>query len=211
MADREQTSIDLVVADKSPLVQAGLKHLFGADDRFTLLATAADGERFMEAVERLRFDIGIIGWDMPYMDGRAVLEALRARGSGPRIIIYTGNSSLDVPRMTMHLGGAGFCAKSDPLERLLEVVLAVAGGRMVFPFMDVSRLNGDPLAHLTAREYQLLSSLSRGRTNAQIGGDLNISLNTVKFHLKNLYSKLDVQNRAQAVAYYMRTRGQDEA
>ncbi len=210
MADPDRAPIQIVVADKSPLVQAGLTHLFGNDDRFELVAMAPDGERFMEAVERKAFHVGIIGWDMPGLDGRGVLEAVKTLGpDAPRIIVYTGNPSQDAPRMAMHLGGAGFCSKSDPLERLVEVVLAVADGRMVFPFMDVSRINGDPLANLTGREYQLLSSLSRGRTNAQIAHDLDISLNTVKFHLKNLYSKLDVQNRAQAVAYYMSASGRD--
>lgn len=75
MPERQNT-IAIVIADKSPLVQTGLAGIFAKDERFTLLATAADGERFMQAVERLAFDIGIIGWDMPYMNGRQVIEAL---------------------------------------------------------------------------------------------------------------------------------------
>ena len=202
---RAKPSIDIVVADKSPLVQAGLENLFSSDDRFTLLATAADGERFMEAVDRLCFDIGVIGWDLPYLDGRGVLEALRAREGAPRIVVYTGNGSPDVPRQVMQMGGAGFCSKSEPPGRLLETVLAVSEGRMVFPFMDMSKPGSDPFSSLTAREQELLAALSLGRTNAQIAGDLDISLNTVKFHLKNLFSKLNVKNRAQAVACYLKT------
>lgn len=201
-------TIDIVVADKSPLVQAGLEQILASDDRFTLLATAADGERFMEAVDRLCFDIGVIGWDLPYMDGRAVLEMLRERESPPRIVVYTGNAAPDVPRQVMQLGGAGFCSKSEPPHRLLETILAVAEGRMVFPFMDVSKPGADPFSSLTAREQELLAALSLGRTNAQIAGDLDISLNTVKFHLKNLFSKLNVKNRAQAVACYLKTHPQ---
>lgn len=205
MADTSKFTIDIVVAEKSPLVQAGLASLFGGDSRFRLVATAADGERFMEAVERLHFDIGIIGWNMPFLSGSGVLKALRERSQSPRVIVYTGNAAPEVPRQTMQLGGAGFCLKSDPPERLLQTVLSVAEGRMVFPFMDLSVPGADPFLSLTAREQELLGSLSQGRTNAQIATELSISLNTVKFHLKNLFSKLNVKNRAQAVACYLKS------
>lgn len=207
MADaaRRKLHIDIVIAEKSPLVQAGLERLFANDERFTILATAADGERFMEAVQRLCFDVGIIGWNLPYLDGRGVLEGLRGRDNPPRIIVYTGNASPEVPRQVMQMGGAGFCSKSEPPARLVETVLAVAEGRMVFPFMDMSKPTSDPFASLTAREQELLAALSLGRTNAQIAGDLDISLNTVKFHLKNLFSKLNVKNRAQALACYLKS------
>ncbi len=208
MADsRDKQPVDLVIADKSPLVQSAMASLFGGDQRFHLVAVCADGERFVEAVDRLSFSVGVIGWDMPYLSGRGVLEALRERAGNPRIVVYSGNAGRDVPLQVMQLGGAGFCSKSEPPERLLEIVLAVAEGRMVFPFIDVQRAADDPLAGLTAREHQLLASLAGGRTNAQIAAEMDISLNTVKFHLKNLYGKLTVHNRAQAVACYLKARG----
>lgn len=207
MAEQEGRTIDLVICDKSPLVQAGLRQLFGGDPRFSLIAVAADGERFMEAVARLRFDVGIIGWDMPSLNGRGVLEALRERGAAPRIVVYTGNAGSEIPRQAVQLGAAGYCSKAEPLTRLVETVLAVAEGRMMFPFMDMREAAKDPFADLTQRERELLAELARGRTNAQLARDIGISLNTVKFHLKNLYEKLDVRNRAQAVAWYLRSNG----
>ncbi|NQV47635.1 MAG: response regulator transcription factor [Rhodospirillaceae bacterium] len=205
MLTPEKKTIAVVIADKSPLIQGALANLFDNDDRFTLMATAADGERFLEAVRRMTFDIGVIGWEMPYLDGRGVLKVLaEAEGQGPRIIIYTGNTSPEVPRQVMQLGGAGFCAKSESPERLIETILAVAEGRMVFPFMDMSKASNDPFGSLTGREQELLAALSEGRTNGQIALELKISLNTVKFHLKNLYGKLSVKNRAQAVSCYLK-------
>lgn len=194
--------IDVAIADKSPIVQSGLRTLFENDGRFRVVAVAADGERFMEAVNRLSFDIGIIGWEMPYLDGRAVLQALRGREDAPRVVVYTGSRERDAPRQAMALGAAGFCHKSDPPERLLDTVLAVAQGRMAFPFVDVRLLELNPLSGLTDREREILAALARGMTNQQLANALDISLNTVKFHLKNLYSKLEVENRAQAVAKY---------
>jgi two-component system nitrate/nitrite response regulator NarL len=199
----EQEVIDIAIVDKSPIVQSGLRALFEDDGRFSVVAVAADGERFMEAVERLSFDIAVIGWEMPYLSGAGVLRALRGQSEAPKIIIYTGSQDLDVPRQAMALGAAGFCHKSDPPERLVETVLAVAAGRMAFPYVDVRELDMNPLAGLTERERQILESLSKGMTNQQLAQDFDISLNTVKFHLKNLYGKMGVENRAQAVAKYL--------
>lgn len=203
---KRRRPIEIVIAEKNPLLMSSLIKLFAADERFTLVATTPDGERFLSAVERLAFDVGIIGWEMPYMDGRGVLQALQGKAGAPRVIVYTGSANPDVPRVAMALGAAGFCSKSDPPAQLLETVAAVADGRMMFPFVDVSQLASDPFAGLTPRERELLAALAGGLTNAQIAGKLDISLNTVKFHLKNLYDKLGVSNRAQAVAHYLKGR-----
>ncbi len=201
----EKKIIKIVVSDKSPLIQVGLRTLFGCDKRFALVGTAEDGEQFMEEIGRINFDIGIIGWEMPYLNGRGVLKRMAdIKGTAPKIIVYTSNVAPDVPRQVMRLGGAGFCQKSESPERLIETILAVSEGRMVFPFMDMSKPGNDPFGLLTGREQELLIALSEGSTNVQIASELNISLNTVKFHLKNLYSKLNVKNRAQAVASYLK-------
>lgn len=195
--------IDIAIADKSPIVQSGLRAMFENDGRFRVVAVAADGERFLEAIERLSFDVAVIGWEMPYQSGSAVLRAMRGGEEPPRIVIYTGSQDLDVPRQAMALGAAGFCHKSDPPERLVETMLSVARGRMAFPYVDVRLLELNPLAGLTDREREILAALAEGLTNQQLAGAFSISLNTVKFHLKNLYGKLDVDNRAQAVAKYL--------
>lgn len=201
-----QQPITICIAEKNPLLQSSLVKLFDGDDRFKLAAVVNDGETFMAAVERTPFDVGVIGWEMPQMDGRAVLQALRGRAEAPRVIVYTGSPNPDVPRQAMTLGAAGFCSKRETPEQLLDTIQAVAAGRMVFPFIDVSSLASDPLAGLTPRERELLAALAGGLTNQQMASQLDISLNTVKFHLKNLYDKLGVGNRAQAVAFYLKGR-----
>jgi two-component system nitrate/nitrite response regulator NarP len=78
----------------------------------------------------------------------------------------------------------------------------VAKGRMVFPYVDVRSLKRDPRESLTEREKTMLAALARGRTNTELAADLGISINTVKFHLRNLYEKLGLRNRSQAIAFY---------
>ena len=204
----EANPIRIGFADKNPLVLRGLQSLFGEDRRFELVVSASDGERFLDAVARFEFDVGIIGWVMANGDGRAVLEGLRDRENVPRIVVYTG-ADLGVARIAMQLGAAGFLSKSEPPERLLDVVAEVARGRMMFPFLDLGRAAAeDPLACLTARERELLERLAEGLSNEGLARRFGLSPNTVKFHLRNLYEKLGAANRAQAVAVLLgRDRG----
>ena len=87
-------------------------------------------------------------------------------------------------------------------DELVDIAAAIATGRMVFPFMDVRALKADPGDSLTEREKTLLAAFARGRANLELAAELEISVNTVKFHLRNLYEKLGFKNRSQAIAFY---------
>ena len=206
MSTAARPPIEVGIADKSPLVLTALKALLGQTDRFRLAVAASDGERFLEAVRRIRFEVGIIGWVMPYRDGRDVLEALRGQPDAPRIVVYTGDPDPALPRRAMALGAAAFVSKREATDRLLDAVEAVARGKMVFPFLDVSEIAEDPLDSLSPRERELLSDLGSGRTNAELARNLGVSVNTVKFHLRNLFDKLQVRSRAQAVQLWHESR-----
>jgi len=195
--------ISVVVADKSSLVRAGLQGLLNEDERFELVGVAENGEQFLALVDQQEFQVGIVGWVMPGIGGRGVLDQLRDRLNAPRVVIYTGDPSSDIPRQAMRLGGAGFCSKSEPPSQLLDSVARVATGQMIFPFVDVRGLHSCPLSSLTPRERELLAALSEGNSNAQLAARFEISVQTVKFHLKNVYEKLGIGNRAQAVALYV--------
>lgn len=201
--ERPRGPIEVAIADKNPLVLSGLKRLIARDDRLVLSITATDGERFLETLDRTAFDVGVIGWDMPFGGGKQVLKALESRDDAPRIIVYTGSEAPNLARQAMTLGAAGFCSKRQPPEQLIEAIIAVAKGAMVFPFFDLRAERGDPFGDLTPRESELLQALPSGGTNAQIAKELGLSVNTVKFHLKSLYDKLSARNRAQAVALYL--------
>ncbi len=199
--------IRIVTVDKNTLILQGLKSVLGGDKRFELVAQVQTGAHFLDVCDAFDFEIGIIGWELPDMNGQKVLEAVRERGNQRRLIVYTGASGPDVVRRVMKHGGYGFCCKTEPIDRLVETVNAVANGRMSFPFIDVRSLHVDPLDQLTVRERELLAALADGWTNHQIANRFGISQNTVKFHLKNLYDKLEIKNRAMAAALYVSRAG----
>ena len=200
-AGREGRPHRVAVVDKSPLVRLALRQLLTTDRRFVNVVTADNGLALMRALDEVVADVIVTGWVMPEGDGRFVLEQTRALDLP--VIVYTGDPNPRVPAEAMQLGAAGYCAKTESPEQLLEVIDSVACGRMVFPFMDVRKLMDSGLPQLTRRERDLLAALVSGGTNAQLAKELGVSVNTVKFHLGNLYDKLDVKNRSQAIAMYL--------
>ena len=193
------------VADKSPLVQAALTHLLRTDPRFELVDVWPDGESLLQGLDDCHLDVVVSGWVIKPGDGKYILDRLRARPDPPRVVIYTGASSDAIPAQSMAHGAAAYVSKSERPELLLDTVESVAHGRMVFPFLDVRKVNQSPLTGLTRREMEVLSALAAGNTNKEIAADLGLSLNTVKFHVKNLFQKLGVHNRSQAIALYLKT------
>ncbi len=200
MADGTQT--DVALADSNPLMLSALSEFFDRDPRFSLVTTAGTAEGFLEAVLRVPVAVGVIDWTLPMLGGEKLIEVLRAQESAPRVVVYSHSEGQDIPRKAMAAGAAGFCARSEPAEKLLDIVADVGRGKMVFPFLDVRELRQDPVHALTAKERILLAALAKGSTNKQLAEEFGISVNTVKFHLRNLFEKLDLGNRAQAIAFY---------
>lgn len=193
------------LADKNPLIQAALKHLLSEDKRFRLMHIASGCEDFLANIKAEKIDVGIIGWIIGPCDGRFILDQLSPLEHPPRIIVYTGDESKIVPSQVMIHGGAAFVSKSEQPTVLLDTIEAVAAGRMVFPYLDIRSVYDNPLSTLTRREMEVLADLASGRTNKQIARDLGVSLNTVKFHVRNLYQKLSVNSRGQAIALYLKS------
>jgi DNA-binding NarL/FixJ family response regulator len=199
----------VLIADKSPVVRAGLEDYIGRDPRFDVCGAVANGGAFASLVDERRIDVGVVGWALPDMTGGHLLGMLKRRQSTVRIIVYTGDANTDVLREAVREGAWGFTSKSEDPAVLLDTIASVAKGRMSVPYIDIRTIASDPLDALTARERELLAALANGWTNLQIAARIGISANTVKYHLKNLYDKLGVNNRAMAVAMYM-SNGRDQ-
>jgi two-component system nitrate/nitrite response regulator NarP len=197
----------VAIADKNPVIRSGLTDLMVRDGRFEVVAAVATGGAFINAVSDLSVDVGIIGWALPDMSGGDALNVLKQRRCRTGVIVYTGEPVRRVLHQAIKSGARGFISKSDEPAVLIETVSAVARGRLCFPYVDLDTLGRSPLDVLTTRERELLAALANGWSNLQIAARIGISENTVKYHLKNLYDKLDVKNRAMAVALYMSQTG----
>jgi len=186
-------------------MRAALKQLFSEDDRFQLVSASENSGDFLDALEPFQIDVAVVGWIIPPGDARFILDRLHIRKNPPRVVVYTGFESDTVPLKVMAHGAAAFVSKNEHPKHLLDTIAAVSCGRMVFPYLDVSQLNANPLTTLTRREMEILASLAAGRTNKEIAAEKAVSTNTVKYHIRNLFEKLGVSNRGQAIALYLKS------
>jgi len=201
----QKTPIRVGIADKSPLMRAALKQLFSEDHRFQIVSASDNSEDFLKSIEPVPMDVAVVGWIIPPGDARFILDRLQTRKNAPRVVVYTGYESDTVPLQVMAHGAAAFVSKNEQPIYLLDTISQVASGRMVFPYLDVTQLNANPLTALTKRELEILSSLAAGHTNKQIAAEKAVSTNTVKYHIRNLFEKLGVSNRGQAIALYLKS------
>ena len=205
MNEQDAKPINIMLADNNPLVLSGMSDIFDRDPRFSLVATTATAEGFLGMVMRVPVEIGVIDWQLPVLGGAKLVEILREQENAPRLVVY-GDDTPALPRLAMTAGAAGFAPRSGDVEVLLSTCIQVAAVKMVFPFLDIRALQNDPIQQLSRRERMILEALSKGLTNRELSADLGISINTVKFHLSNLFDKLSVRNRAQAIAFYYSSR-----
>ncbi len=205
MVGGNERPIAIMLADSNPLVLTAMSEIFDRDPRFSLVATTATAEGFLGTVMRVPVQLGVIDWNLPALGGAKLIEVLRDQASAPKLVVY-GNDAGDLPRLAMTAGAAGFAPRSGAVGGLLATCADVAAGKMVFPFLDVRKLQNDPIHQLSRKERVMLEALSKGLTNRELSKELGISTNTVKFHLSNMYEKLSVRSRAQAIAFYYSSR-----
>lgn len=206
MSSPSTDRIELALAEGNPLVLQALSEVFEKDRRFSVVATSSTAEGFLGAVMRVPVKVGVIDWQIPQLGGQKLAEVLRDQDAAPRLVVYAEDPTGAVALKAMAAGAAGFVDRKSPVDRLLEICVEVAAGKMVFPFVDVRGLQADPIHQLTRREKALLEALANGLANKDLAREFDISTNTVKYHLSNLFDKLGVSSRTQAIAYYFKSR-----
>jgi DNA-binding NarL/FixJ family response regulator len=201
----------VLVADDQEIVRTGLAMILGAQDGIEVVATAVDGQDAVEQARELRPDECLLDIRMPRMNG---IEATRALAgpdvADPMAVVVVTTFDLDeYVHGALKAGARGFLLKDAGPELLVQAVhAAAAGDALIAPNVTVRLLatfaaSGSrsrvpqPVVPLTAREEEVLVTVARGRTNAEIAEGLHISLSTVKTHLGSLMDKLSARNRVE--------------
>ncbi len=200
----EKRILRIVLADDHPLVVEGLSALLSSQPDMRVVATATDGERLLEAIERFRPDVVVMDLQMPYMGGVSCLRHIRAREWPVRVLVLSAFGDADSLRAAIEAGADGFVLKTESPQHTITAIRQIAEGQLVFPQAARRWLSAAPSNEqaLTEREEEILKLLAEGLSNAQIGARLHLSENTIKFHLRNIYSKLGVTNRTEAALKY---------
>ncbi|GHC46019.1 response regulator [Streptomyces flavofungini] len=197
-------TITLVVVDDHPVVRDGLRGMFESAPGFEVLGEAADGVGAVELTARLDPDVVLMDLRMPGGGGVDAIAELTRRGARARVLVLTTYDTDTDTLPAIEAGATGYLLKDAPRDELFGAVRAAAEGRTVLSPAVASRLVRRVRApddeQLSTREREVLVLVARGTSNRDIAKGLFISEATVKTHLTHIYGKLDVKDRAAAVA-----------
>jgi len=213
------TGVRVLLVDDQALVRRGFRLILEAAGDITVVGEAADGQAALDAVEHHDPDVVLMDIRMPALDGIAATRRLAGRGQPrPRVLVLTTYDLDEYVYDALRAGASGFLLKDAPPEQLAPAVRVVAAGdallapsvtrRLIEAFARHPARAADPPAqpaNLTDREHQVLRLLARGLSNTEIATRLAVSDTTVKTHLSNVFNKLALRDRVQAVVYAYET------
>jgi DNA-binding NarL/FixJ family response regulator len=191
------------LADDHKLVLEAVQHALEKAEDFSVVATTNSGAKIADLVARHRPDIVVMDLSMPEVNGLQALDQIRARDKDIKVVILSASNSPSDINAALARGANGFILKSvNPID-LPSALRQVHEGTVFHAGMGTPGASESPAeqAGLTDRELTLLRALARGLSNREISKELWISEQTVKFHVSNIYRKLDVSNRAGAVRW----------
>jgi DNA-binding NarL/FixJ family response regulator len=213
------TALRVVIADDQEIVRSGIRLILEAHG-VDVVGEASDGREAVELARRLRPDVCLVDIRMPRLDGLEVTRMLAGRDVEEPIpvVVVTTFDHDEYVNTAIRNGASGFLLKDAGPALLVEAVRAAAAGdALVSPSITVRFLQHfserspaepsplEPTVPLTEREEDVVRSLARGLTNAEIGEQLYISLSTVKSHVANIQGKLGVRNRVEIAGWAWQT------
>lgn len=196
--------IRLLIVDDHPVVRDGLRGMFAGDAAFEVVGEAADGVDALALAEALRPDVILMDLHLPGLNGAAAIRQLSERGIPSRVLVLTTYDSDSDVVPAIEAGATGYLLKDATREELVAAVRATYRGESVLaPSVAtrlVTQLHAPAQESLSDRELEVLALIAQGLTNREAAARLFISEATVKTHLVHIYRKLDVNDRAAAVA-----------
>ena len=197
----------VVIVDDHALVREGTLQLLEQDPGIEVVGHAGTAEQGLDLLDRLAPDVAIVDINLPGMSGLDLARKAGERHPGVRILIVSAYDDYAYVAEALEVGVGGYMLKTATARELLDAVHAVADGVFVLDRAVSGRLSrrwraGEAAAKpLTPREADVLTLLSQGRSNKQIAAELSLGLRTIEGHVSNIFGKLGVASRTEAVAH----------
>jgi DNA-binding NarL/FixJ family response regulator len=195
--------LKVLIADDHRLILDGIKRALEEDGGFEVVGEASSGERVLPLVGRTDPDLVVLDLRMPGMDGLICLDQIKKRHPSVKVVVLSVSTDEKLIENVLKRGASAYIVKSvNPIDLPAALRQAVEG--TVFNAIglpEATAASAAKAAGLTERETVILTALARGLSNEQIGKELWIAEQTVKFHLTNIYRKLGVANRTEAARY----------
>jgi DNA-binding NarL/FixJ family response regulator len=201
--------VRVVVADDHPVYRDGLAILLGSVDGIAVVGTAATGEQAVAAALEHRPDVVVMDVQMPGLNGIEATRRLTTEAPGVGVVVLTMSEDDGTVFSAVRAGARGYLVKGAEQDEIVRAITSVAAGGVVFGASLARRVAdffaaGPPAAtdafpQLTAREREILDLVAAGRSNAQIAAALYLSPKTVRNNVSNVFAKLQVADRAEAI------------
>lgn len=201
----------VVLADDHPVMRSGIRVLLETAPDIAVVGEAGGGIEALRLVVDLVPDVLLLDMEMPDLSGVEVARQLKAAGSPVRILALSAYDDGHYILELLAIGASGYLTKEEAPEAIIDAVRGVARGeegwlsrRAAASIAAWTRRDQAGSALLTERETEVMHLLARGWTNNHIAEELNLSERTVRFHLRNIYDKLGVDSRGEAIAWAFR-------
>jgi NarL family two-component system response regulator LiaR len=202
--------IRIVIADDHIVVREGTRELLQKAENFEIVGEAGDGEEAVRLVKELRPDVIILDVAMPRLSGIEATKQIKAFSPSIAVLILTAYEYDQYVFALLEAGADGYLLKDIPSQKLIEAVQSVHAGELVlhpaaarkaqkFFARSAGKHEEQRVPLLTDRDTEVLRLLAKGHSNPQIASELNLSRRTVQSHLRNIFNKLKVDSRTQAV------------
>ncbi len=201
-------TLRIVVADDHAVVREGLRALLSAVEGYELVGTAATGAEAVKAAVTLRPDVLVMDIQMPDMTGIEATREMRRVAPTVAVLMLTMFDDDESVFAAMRAGALGYVLKGAAPESMIRAIAVVAGGEAIFgagvatralSYFSTPRADSTVFPELTAREREVLTLIASGLSNAAIAGRLGLAANTVGNHISNIFAKLQVASRAEAI------------
>ncbi len=211
MSEAKAPRVRVFVADDHPVYREGVARAIKARPEFELVGEAEDGREALETIRQIKPDVAILDVQMPGLQGSEVLHAIKRDGVPTRVVLLSAHVDSETVYRAVASGAGAYLSKESSRDRICDAVAAVARGEVVLSSevqaglaSEIQIRERDERPSLTPREHEILVLTANGHSAPDIGKQLYLSQSTVKTHLKSLYEKLGVSDRAAAVAESMR-------
>jgi len=192
----------VVVADDHTLMREAVRTVLDGEDDMTVVGEADSGAALLALLERVEADVAVLDLAMPPLDGIECLVRIRAAHPGMKTIVLSGADDLRGVDAALRRGATAYVVKTiNPYDIPGVIRQAVDGTVFLPPPHDGQSSRATARRALSDRELAVLAELAEGLTNKEIAGRLWVSEETVKFHLRNIYRKLSVSGRTDAIRF----------